>query len=219
MLRRRRATDTNRMKIFNLSLPKTGTTSFGAMMRAAGHTVCDGNWSDHKTNFLMLAAHKQDYDLIDRVARGFDAFSDAPFGGTQYYRQAARTFPDARFLLVKRDPEAWWTSFAGMVDANSGIDNAAQPIEEKLNIAFDSGRYGYPLIAMDLCCGDATKAGFLRAKAAYETQVEAFFGDSDRFHSGTIEAFAAGGFNRFLGLSDTTRVPQLNPAKGSAADS
>ncbi len=216
MLRPTRKGTWHNMKIFNLSLPKTGTTSFGAMMRGLGHRVCDGNWKDHKTNFLMLAAHKQDFDLIDRVAHGFDVFSDAPFGGTQYYRQAAQTFPDARFLLIKRDPEAWWTSFSGMLDAAADQNNAPKDVESKLNIAFDSGRYGYPLVAMDLCAGDATKAGFLRAKAAYEAGVEAFFADSDRFCAGTMDAFSSGAFNGFLGMDDAVDVPRLNRAKRPA---
>ena len=204
------------MKIFNISLPKTGTTSFAAMMRAAGHKVCDGNWADHKTNFLMLAAHKQDFDLIDRVADGFDVLSDAPFGGTGYYRQAAATFADSRFLLIKREPEAWWASFSGMVGANAGHGSDTETIEEQMELAFRNGRYGYPLVAMDLCAGDATKDGFLRAKAAYEAEVEAFFGDSDRFRSGSMDDFLAGAFHGFLGIKEGSDLPHLNPAARGA---
>ena len=208
--------NTGTMRIFNLSLPKSGTPSFGAMMRDAGHAVCDGNWRDHKTNFLMLAAHMGNYDLIDRVAHGYDMFSDAPFGGTLYYRQAAHTFPDAKFLLIKRAPEAWWASFAGMLDADVGADAMHDTLERKLVAAFNAGRYGYPLLAMDLCAGNATNDGFLHAKAAYEAGVEAFFEGNDRFRCGSMDAFADGAFNAFLGLEDGVKVPHMNPAKAGA---
>jgi hypothetical protein len=48
------------------------------------------------------------------VTMGFGALSDAPYN--QFPEELVDLYPDARFVLLTRDQEAWWKSFKPVAD-------------------------------------------------------------------------------------------------------
>ena len=96
------------MKIFNLSLHRTGTQSFHELCRdnglrsqhwpGLGFTGC---CSDALKSFDIQAVWNSYRPLVDQA----DAFSDLPC--PTVYAQAYRDFPDAKFILVIRTPSQW----------------------------------------------------------------------------------------------------------------
>ena len=100
-------------KIFCLSLHKTGTTSFQRLMEANGLASIHGaKWLNGVNYRPPLEGAKEDRERIAEVLEPFlehyEAFSDTPYNAI--YPQLARKYPDAFFVLVTRDMEAWWNS-------------------------------------------------------------------------------------------------------------
>jgi hypothetical protein len=45
----------------------------------------------------------------------WDAFADGPWGGTDLYIQLLEKYPNAKYILTERDPEAWYNSFEKLI--------------------------------------------------------------------------------------------------------
>lgn len=96
------------MKIFNLSLHRTGTQSFHDLCRNNGLRsqhwpgwAFDRSCSDALKYFDVEAV----WDLYRPFVDQAEAFSDLPC--PTVYARAYRDFPDAKFVLVIRSPSQW----------------------------------------------------------------------------------------------------------------
>ena len=203
----------DKLKIFNLSLPKTATTSFGTMSKMNHKISCDGHWKDYKSNFLILAENHNNYQIIDKIVESFDTFSDAPFGGTDYYKHANNLFLHTKFFLVSRDEEDWYKSFVKMLDYSAGPEGSTyECIKTKMEYVFYNGKYGTYVWLNNFCNGDFTKSGLIKAKKNYERNVCSYFKKENNFKMFTFEDFINGKANDFLGF-EITIVPHSNKAK------
>ena len=97
-------------KVFCIGFQKTGTTSLGLALERLGYRVGGYN------AFRALAARPavtldeiRDHALaiVDR----FDAVKDTPW--PLFYREFEARYPDARFIHVVRDTDAWLASALG----------------------------------------------------------------------------------------------------------
>lgn len=100
-------------KVFVISLHRTMTRSTDALLSMSGlRTV---HWpKSFQGQDLQEAVKGQEGDLgavyasLAPVLAHYDAFSDVPF--PVLYPQLARDYPEAKFVLVHRDPRAWANS-------------------------------------------------------------------------------------------------------------
>jgi hypothetical protein len=97
-------------KVFCLGFSKTGTTSMERAFELLGYNVCKGHWQNGHTFYLHALSVNRDYKEIIRMAQYWDAFADAPWGGTDLYVQLVKAFPKAKYILTERDPEQWYVS-------------------------------------------------------------------------------------------------------------
>jgi hypothetical protein len=98
------ADQSKRRKIFCIGLGKTGTTTFGIVMKRLGHRHVSGPVA------VMLALMElgREEDVFDLIGE-FDAFDDFPY--PYLYKQCAERYPDSLFVLtVRRSPERWLES-------------------------------------------------------------------------------------------------------------
>ena len=87
------------MKVFCIGFHKTGTTSLAQALTHLGLKVTGPNGvkdPNIAVNALPLAL-----ELVPK----FDAFQDNPW--PILYKELYQEFPDAKFILTYRDPEAW----------------------------------------------------------------------------------------------------------------
>ena len=108
-------------KIFNIGFHKTGTTSLGQFMREYNYRVL------HNTAYSMERLHLGSQDeygeedgkavdiaslvdpvLLDRLVQEFDFFSDNPW--PLLYRYLDESYPGSRFILTRRNVDAWINS-------------------------------------------------------------------------------------------------------------
>lgn len=123
-------------KVFCIGFPKTGTTSLETALGRLGYRVCNGDYRDNRTNYLIGLYLNGDHQEIDRMIRHFDAFADLPWGGTELYRYLKDRYPDAKFIHTFRETESWYHSLAGMVNQlGSGPDESFDKFHQ-------AGRYG-----------------------------------------------------------------------------
>lgn len=92
------------MKVFNIGLNKTGTTSLEEVYRSMGLNTL--GWSGFNGH-IFSQAREGKFDLMFGVAQGFEALSDLPWA--LYFEELATQFPDAKFVLSIR-PEVDWIS-------------------------------------------------------------------------------------------------------------
>jgi len=101
-------------KVFCIGMSKTGTTSIENVLHQLGYRVCNGHWNDNLTNFLISSYKHDDIDEILNIVNYFDAFADAPWGGTLLYQHLAKKYPKSFFILTHRDTDKWYKSFLNM---------------------------------------------------------------------------------------------------------
>ena len=76
-----------KQKVFCIGMSKTGTTSMGTLFEDLKYRVCRGNWNNNVTNFLCSCYHYGDVDEIINITKYFDAFEDAPWGGSEIHSE------------------------------------------------------------------------------------------------------------------------------------
>ncbi len=101
-------------KIFNVGLPKTGTTSLNEALTVLGYRSC------HNPIDLRLATYE---DAIYRYERDdWDALTNF---GEHFYPQLDVSYPHSKFILTIRDRESWLKSsekWYGQPPQNPPID-------------------------------------------------------------------------------------------------
>lgn len=125
----------NHRKIFGVGLPKTGTTSLEKAHVMLGYRVCRGHFKNNHTGYLIALAVNGDNAEIIRFVDLFDAFFDAPWGGTGIYQALFDHQPDAKFILSKRDPDDWAGSLLAMAD------RTALPASDLMTGVYKAGAY------------------------------------------------------------------------------
>lgn len=103
------------VKYFCVSLHKSGTSSMHAWFLQAGLTAFHYPKRVGGKNYVseirpVIDDNERILDVLTPVIAAYDGHSDAPWAGL--YEQLLRRRDDARFILIRRDPEAWWESLA-----------------------------------------------------------------------------------------------------------
>jgi hypothetical protein len=93
------------MKIFCIGLSKTGTTSLTEALRILGFDAV--HWYATKHAFRYTG---DGIDIDWAFFERHDAFADTPIA--RIYPQLDERYPDAKFILTLREPDAWLASFA-----------------------------------------------------------------------------------------------------------
>ncbi len=109
--------DDSAPRVFCLSIQRTGTTSVGRFFRDFGYswagwpTDCENAWSE--------AWYRGDYERIFSSPdfRSANAFEDSPWFFPEFYKILYHRFPNSRFILLTRNPDAW---FQSMLSHSSG---------------------------------------------------------------------------------------------------
>jgi hypothetical protein len=124
-------------KVFCIGFSKTGTTSLEYALEKLGYNVCHGHWNLKHNDYLLALWIHQDLEEIRRMSRYWDAFADAPWGGTELYRALHSWYPDAKFVLTLREPEDWYRSLERML---TRFDSSLQTA---LDTFHARGRFGF----------------------------------------------------------------------------
>ncbi|MTI38300.1 sulfotransferase family protein [Fulvivirga lutimaris] len=102
-------------KVFNIGFPKSGTTSFEYAMDILGYKVYHGNWRLKHNDYMLALWIHRDFEEIRRMSTYWEAFADAPWGGTELYKELYQWYPDAKFIYTVRDAEDWYQSIIKML--------------------------------------------------------------------------------------------------------
>jgi len=97
-------------KVFCISMQRTGTTSVGKFFRDFGFVWA--GWPHSYRNNWSWLHYNGDYESIfssDDFRRA-NAFEDAPWFFSEFYKILYHRFPNSKFILFTRDPDAWFLS-------------------------------------------------------------------------------------------------------------
>lgn len=128
--------DPHEPKVYGIGFSKTGTTTLSSALGQLGYRTWTGHWQKPENFYLLALYIHRDYDALFRFSQYWNAFTDAPWGGTDLYEEIVRRTPNARFILTVRDPETWYTSLhklLTMFDLNE---------ESALDSYYRNGMYG-----------------------------------------------------------------------------
>lgn len=87
-------------KVFILGFQKTGTTSLEHALKCLGYRVYGGD-----KNLVKFTEVKNIQAYIKERLEDWDAAQDMPW--PLFYKELYDVFPDAKFILTKRDTEKW----------------------------------------------------------------------------------------------------------------
>lgn len=65
--------------------------------------------------YQVLDNRQELLKAVEAVTVGFGALSDAPYN--QFAEELPDIYPDAKFVLLTREQQAWWSSFKPVADA------------------------------------------------------------------------------------------------------
>jgi hypothetical protein len=89
------------MKIFEIGVMKTGTTSLGKAYEILGYKQM--GWNAELFDQWQLFKNYEDlFQVIDQ----YDAFHDGPWHNVDYKILDAK-YPNSKFILLERDEESW----------------------------------------------------------------------------------------------------------------
>lgn len=100
-------------KVFCISMQRTGTTSVGRFFRDFGFRWA--GWPADEKNDWSGSWFEGDYEAIftSLAFRNANAFEDSPWFLPGFYKILFNRFPKAKFILLTRDPDAWFQSMVG----------------------------------------------------------------------------------------------------------
>lgn len=116
--------------IFDISLSKTGTGSLAAALQLLGFTTCHGCPKDMQEDFIARII-ADDFKGM-QVTQHFDAVINLL---NFAHFQLDRDFPDAKFIYLERDEDAWLKSTLYQLNVND-----QQAVTRKLVSPFMYGR-------------------------------------------------------------------------------
>jgi hypothetical protein len=130
-------------KIFGIGANKTGTTSLEAILRLYGFNL--PNEMEQKMR-LSKQTCLGNYEPFTNFVSQYDAFQDQPFSRDSVYIVADCLFPNSKFILTERDPEAWWESMCRYTGKNAGVGDIRLLTSEQRKAHFQSS---YPAWAQE----------------------------------------------------------------------
>ena len=90
-------------KIFVIGFQKTGTTSLDLALQRLGYRVyCVDK------NLLKFKKEEDLKNYILKILKNWDAVQDMPW--PLFYKELYDLYPDAKFILTKREPDDWFNS-------------------------------------------------------------------------------------------------------------
>ncbi|NND62241.1 MAG: hypothetical protein HKN48_03500, partial [Flavobacteriaceae bacterium] len=97
-------------KIFCLSMQRTGTTSVGTFFKEHGYAVAD--WPVSRDNLWSWKWENGNFEGIfnSKDFKRNGVFEDDPWWLPEFYKVLYHRFPKAKFVLLERDPDAWFKS-------------------------------------------------------------------------------------------------------------
>jgi len=99
-------------KVFCIGFQKTGTSSIGKALRILGYKVHGGFRFNlpGKVQIANPVTLEKLAELALPIAKDYTAFQDNPW--CLLFRELDKAYPDSKFILTRREPEAWMTSVA-----------------------------------------------------------------------------------------------------------
>jgi hypothetical protein len=97
-------------KVFCLSMQRSGTTSVGDWLEAHGLARAGSPTSVRLGWTRMWLAGAYDAIFASETFGRTEIFEDDPWWCPGFFRVVARRYPQARFILLERDPDAWFDS-------------------------------------------------------------------------------------------------------------
>jgi hypothetical protein len=110
-------------RVFCLSMPRNGIASLGRFCRDFGlRTALAPAHREHRWTEAWLAG---DFEAIFASKQFADAqvVAGAPWWLPEFYKVAFQRFPTARFVLLTREPSAWFASMLALDDGHASGDN------------------------------------------------------------------------------------------------
>jgi len=92
-------------KVFEVGLPRTGTTSLGKAYEILGFR--HKGWDIDTTTRYKSG----DIDFLLKLAEQYDAFEDHPWHAGELFKTLDARFPDSKFIFLDRDLDGWLKSF------------------------------------------------------------------------------------------------------------
>ena len=91
------------MKIFEIGVAKTGTTSLGRAYEILGF-----NHKAEDPDLYLKFTNNYDYEVLFEVIDKYDAFQDGPWHNEDVdYRVLDKKYPNSKFFILERDDESW----------------------------------------------------------------------------------------------------------------
>lgn len=106
----RRSGPMGRGKVFCLSMQRSGTTSVGDWLEAHGLSRAGSPTSVRLGWTRLWLAGRFDELFACPEFRAAEILEDDPWWCPGFYRELAVRFPDAKFVLLMRDPDEWFDS-------------------------------------------------------------------------------------------------------------
>jgi hypothetical protein len=112
-------------KVFCVSMQRNGTTSVGKFFRDFGFRWA--GWPADRDNGWSDAWYRGDFERIflSPDFQQANAFEDSPWWLPDFYKVLFHRFPGSKFILMTRDPDAWFRSMLAHSDGNAIGDNRA----------------------------------------------------------------------------------------------
>ena len=97
-------------RVFCVSMQRNGTTSVGKFLRDFGFRTA--GWPEDERNDWSGSWYSGDYDTIFSSIdfKVSNAFEDSPWWLPDFYKILFNRFPQSKFILFTRDPDAWFRS-------------------------------------------------------------------------------------------------------------
>lgn len=165
--------------VFVVSYHKCGTRSVHALLEALGyHGVHWPTYINCGVDYrAILRPMVADRELCVRgltpLFGRYNLFSDVPFSGL--YRELHSHFPRSRFVLIRREGNAWWNSLArhwALADAPHALD------------AFEAIQYGLPAGTL---VTTSEREVLIESMLRHNKGVREYFGDSGRLLVGDLD--------------------------------
>ena len=142
-----------KQKVFVIGFQKTGTTSLDLALQKLGYKVyCVDK------NLLKFEKSKDIKSYIKKILKNWDAVQDMPW--PLFYRELYELYPDAKFILTKREPDDWFSSVKRFFGS--------------IRIPFHKKIYNVP-------CAEGHEKEYKAVYNKHNDSVLKFFGEKDNF--------------------------------------
>lgn len=125
-------------KIFCIGFNKTGTTTLETLLRLYGYKLPNQHEQEIR---LTKSCSYTDYEELKTFCSFYDAFQDMPFSQGLTYVAADALFPNSKFILTERNPEAWFKSMCNFHKKTFNLEDVNTLTE---NDILEKFQYLYP---------------------------------------------------------------------------